>query len=335
MVIRGTVALGVGAVVVCGLAPAARAVSEPTVDSVLAAATKAVGGQAAVDRIKTLHVVTATGSGEQAVEFDSSWSRSGGRLVKVAIPQVGPVVKGSDGTTAWQSMPMVGYSIMTESETAQLNMQVGLHIRMLDFQKTARDDMKTIEVAGKERFAEHECIALAYTKKKGGEGTIYFDAESGLPMGVVSSDGARKSTSIFGDWKAVEGVKFFHSIKSETVGAPRGGKAEMTVKRIEVNTLKDADFALPEEVKKLAAEKKAPAAGGAEGAIRLEDLPADQRDEAKNSTDAFKVMTVEQLKQQQQAMEIALGYMPKTDPKRRLMEYIAQELQGEIKKRGG
>jgi len=128
---------------------------------------------------------------------------------------------------------------------------------------------------------------------------------------------------VLGDWKKVDGVLFFHSVKMD--GQPGG---EMTITKLEVNTLSDADFALPDEVKKLASEKKDLAAP-----IKLEELPADQQREAKQTVESLKKADTKVLKQTLSSMETGLQYMP--EEKRKMMAYIVQETRAEIAKRGG
>jgi hypothetical protein len=195
--------------------------------------------------------------------------------------------------------------------------------------------MDSVKVVGKESFADKDCYKLSYTRK-GTPGFFFFDADSGLPMGSVQEDGDRKSTTVLSDWKKVGGVLFFHAIKFESTGAKaRGGmNGDFKVTLIEVNTLDDGAFALPEEVKKLAADRK-PDSGSPAAAdeIKLSDLTEAEQKEAKQMTQSLGSMDVKMLKQMETGIGMSIDHLPEGG-KKKVMKYYVQEIRKEIAKRG-
>ena len=117
----------------------------------------------------------------------------------------------------------------------------------------------TIEYAGKEDIEGTPAYKLKVTKKNGDVSHLYLDAESYL---LVKTNGKTniqgqvvESDTTLGDYKAVEGVLYPHSIETQLKGMP--GKMVMTFSKIEINpALEDSRFAMPPE--KPAMEKKEP-----------------------------------------------------------------------------
>lgn len=302
--------------------PAAAAADLPSVEALQTKMVKAVGGAEALAKIQTLHTVAAVNMMGQDMEMDSSWSRKGGRLTSMSTP-MGDVKMGTDGKVSWMKQGE-DYRVIGDAMGRRAVAQAGIHMSMLD--PTSRDKDEVLAVIGKEKFEDKECYKLSFKSPQRGEGFFYLDVESGLPAGATQTE--QKSTSVLGDWKKVDGVLFFHSVKIKSAQ----GEGTLTVSKIEVNKPDESAFVLPDEVKKLAADKPADAAPAA--TIKLEDLPKDQQSQAKAMTENLgKIPDVKTLKQQLMGIEMGAGQAP--PDKKKMMEYMAQEIRAEIKKRGG
>ncbi len=302
--------------------PTAPVADLPSVESLTAKMAKAVGGTEALAKVMTLHTVMSVNMMGQDMEMDSSWSRKGGRLMSVNSP-MGAVTMGSDGKVTWMKQGE-DYRLMAGDMAKNIGAQASIHMSMLD--PTCRDKDEPLTVVGKEKFQDKECYKLSYSSKRRGTGFVFLDAESGLPVG--SKQEQQNMTSVLGDWKKVDGVLFFHSIKVE--GGQ--GAGEMKVTKLEVNKPEESAFALPDEVKKLADAEKKPDAPAA--AIKLEDLPKDQQEKAKQAVEGLsKMPDVKSIKQMLEGIEMGIGQAPPESKK--MMEYMAQEMRAEIKKRGG
>lgn len=324
-----------------GVAPAGAAVildELPTLDEVFANCTKAVGGQEAVDKIKTLHVVSSMTMMGQEAGMEQMWNRSGGRLVKMDIPGMGSMLMGTDGKTSWMKSPM-GYMLTSDEQTAQLRGQAGMFMSLLDPKQFAKEDLGEVKVVGKESFNGADCYKLHYKGIDGNEGHIFFDTKSGLPIGFMQNetDMGGTSTMTLSDWKEVDGVKFFHSVKvvmGEGNDAPADSpepqmtseqRVEMKVTSIKVNALTEEAFALPEEVKAMTEPKKNDAgAAAATDRIKLEDLPEDQRKEATDMVEHFRKLAPAQREQAATGLQMGMAFIPAEQQK--MMEYVLQEL---------
>ena len=157
---------------------------------------------------------------------------------------------------------------------------------------------------------------------------MFFDTVSGMPLGAMEE--ASKGTMVFGDWKTVGGVQFFHSMKMQGMGRDKQGNGEVKVTKLELNTPDEAAFALPEEAKKLVADKKPDAAAGPE--IKLEDLAKEDQQQAKQMMESLPAMDAKTLKQMESSMGMGIDHVPPT--KKKQMQFMLQEIRKEIKKRG-
>jgi outer membrane lipoprotein-sorting protein len=309
----------------------------PSVDEVSERAVEAIGGREAMDKVKTLHTVMTMTVMGSTITMDNKWSREGGRFTANESP-FGNSEMGTDGQTAWMKMPPDRYVLMDEAQAEQLDGQASMHINMLD-PKVVRRNMDSMEVVGREEFAGQMAHKLRFEPKDSeGHGFMYFDVRDGRPLGLMQTEdtpmGEQTTTITLGDWKTVEGIQFFHTMKIESPAMP-GGSVEMKVTKLEVNSLEDSAFALPEKVKELAAaaaeeEAEQPAEGDAgNGAateeIKLEDLPETYRERAKTMVDQMKAGGKEAATRTIQQLEGMMDSMPEGDDKL-TMQYVIQEL---------
>lgn len=302
----------------------------PSVEKITEMAVKAIGGRENIDKIKTLHTVLTMSVGGMNITMDNKWAREGGRLTKSETP-FGNTEMGSDGTTAWSKLPDGSYLILSEDQVDQLDGQASMHMSMVD-PKELEKNMETMQVVGREEFNGREAYKVRFEPKGSeGHGFMFFDVSDGMPLGMKQTDatpmGEQTTTMTLGEWKTIEGVKFFHSMKVEAPGMP-GGSAEMKVTTLEVNKLGEDVFALPAEVEELAANTPEPGdntEGGDADEITLDDLPEAYRDRAKTMVDQMKMGGKEAIARSLPQLESALSSIPDGDDKLTL-QYVIQEL---------
>ncbi|MFI4882000.1 MAG: hypothetical protein ACIAQU_05385 [Phycisphaerales bacterium JB064] len=312
----------------------------PSFDEVAEKAVEFVGGREAIDKIKSLHTVIAMEFMGMEIKMDSKWHRDGGRLVHTETPQ-GNSDMGTDGKTSWMAFPAgptgeQQYMLVEGSQAEQIDSQSSLHMNILD-PKLVRKNMKSLEVVGKEEFAERMAYKVRFEpNEEEGYGFFYFDVSSGQPLGLQQTIGQEMSTITLSEWKTVDGLKFFHKMAMKSPSAP-GGEVTMNVQKIEVNKVEDSAFELPEQVKELVADAEqdeeadntgGDAAGnenGNSGEIKLEDLPEMYRERVKMTLQQLKSGGQEAINRSLPQFEQMLGSMPEGDDKLAL-QYIIQEL---------
>lgn len=308
-----------------------------------------VGGQEKLDSIRSIHAVMEIEFNEQVQTVETRWlSASRAWIVEGTRGDVTNLF-GSDGTTPWLRMVDDNYIRMRAPQAAAVAAQAELHINMMDPDRIRRN-METIEVVAKETFAERECFKVRVEPRdEPGLGHIYVDAKTGQVMGIVqtleSPAGVQTSTIMFESWKPVEGVRLFHLMKMESPG----GDAEVRFTKIEVNTLEESEFALPEQIaeqlreeaERLAAEEAeegespnaAPQDEPADEAadedaadeISLEDLPESYRDRVSRNVAQVKAGGAESIARSIQQYQEMLSNFPAGND-RLALEYMIQEL---------
>lgn len=310
---------------------------DPTAEQIMAASVKGLGGREAIFKIKSLHTVMTMSAQGAELQLESFWSREGGRMSKTVLPQ-GEVLMASDGKVGWMKSP-TGYVLLDEKQTEDLNNQAGMFMNMLDPQKALAERQGTAANAGKETFADKECWRVHIKRGDGKESDMFFEVATSMPVGGVSAekkgDVETKSKMLLGDWQEVQGVKFFHSMRIETIGQQTTA-IEMKVTKVEINTLDAATFAMPEEVRKLADARPAATAPAAAPAkvITLESMTPEQQKNAKEALDGMlKSGDVEKMKMMVKQLEPMLGMIPANE--RVSIEYAIQEVKKEIAKLGG
>ncbi len=303
----------------------------PSPEKIMDAALKAVGGKEAVESIKSLHTVMSMDMMGMEITMDTKWSREGGRLHKMSMP-MGEMLMGTDGKVKWKKDPM-GYALIEGEEAKQFDSQVDMFGFVLEPHRKMKENVKSIEVASKETFDGVACYRLHVVDDDDEASNIFFEVESGLPRGlkhtVETEMGQMTSTVHFKDWQPEAGVKFFRAIKITTDNQMMP-EMEMKVTKVIANKTESSEFALPDEVKKLAEDaKNAPPAEE----VKLEDLPADQQAQVKQILDQMKQAGKDVIKQQLPQMEQGARYAPpEMQP---MFKYLIQELKKELARPDG
>jgi hypothetical protein len=333
---HGFNSLTVAAVVAASMAISAQADSSNT-DAVLAKATQAMGGKEAIEKIQSVRSVMATSTGGMTIEIESFWMRDGGRIVRTKMP-MGQMEMGTDGKTSWKKGPM-GSGPLTKDDTSQLNNQAGMIIHMLDPAFAAKEQMAELTVMDVETFKDKECHRVHYKNKEGKEGDLFFEVITGLPIGSrnVEKQGDREmeSTVLFSDWEDTDGIKVFRTMTIESPDRP-GPMMTVQVKSIEFNGLDSATFTPPSDASPAPSSKpeSAPKPAADAKEISLDDLTAEQREQATKMLDGLKKSgNVAVMKQTLSSLEPSLGYMPANQ--KATMQYVVQELKKEIARLGG
>ncbi len=228
----------------------------PTADELIDKALEAMGGKA-IEKVKSYSASSEMTSAMGTMTIETFWVRPNRVYVRTTIPQMGELEMGTDGTIGWMSHPMMGYQLLVGDQMDQARKQA-IHARLLRLRETIKENDQEIEGVGETELDGVKCHELRLIRKANGvvsRRAMYFDAASGLirAMRVAGGPSGAPTVIRFADWKTIDGVKFFHRMELE------GGPATTVINyvRIELNKVSPERVALPEEVKKLAAERRA------------------------------------------------------------------------------
>ncbi len=232
----------------------------PTADELIDKALEAMGGKA-INKVESYSASSEMTSAMGTMTIETLWVRPDRVYVRTTIPQIGDMEMGTDGSIGWMSHPMMGYQLLVGDQMDQARKQA-IHARLLRLRETIKENDQEIEGVGETEIDGVKCHELRLIRKANGvvsRRAMYFDAASGLirAMRVAGGPSGAPTVIRFADWKTIDGVTFFHRMELE------GGPATTVINyvRIELNKVSPERVALPEEVKKLAAEQSSKGAG--------------------------------------------------------------------------
>jgi len=237
-------------------APDAAKVMAPEVKEILAHYIKALGGETAI-RSQTSRKMTGQMSlpGQDDIPVVIYSSAPNRMLIEFEVPDRGTVRQGFDGKIAWSLDPENGALILDEAQVAMAADQADFYAD-LNFDKR----FKTMESLDEREVEGVKCYAVKMVDQFDEESTYLFEVESGLlrttTQTIESMMGPMEMSRVNLEYKAFGGVKF--PIHTEIRA---GGMANsMKFSTIEINSVKDEVFALPDEIKALVKEAEEAAA---------------------------------------------------------------------------
>jgi zinc protease len=175
----------------------------PTVDEVLDRYVQALGGRAAIERVKssvakgTMEIPAAGVTG--SIEF---WKKAPNLILNVVtVAGTGASRTGFDGSVGWSENPHQGLVTLKGQQLAQLALQAdfysSINLKLLYSKMT---------LIGMRKDDERDSYVIDATTEGGRSVKFHFDKDTGLLIRTDSGvDG--QEISYFGDYREVEGVK--------------------------------------------------------------------------------------------------------------------------------
>ena len=219
----------------------------PSADDILNKYVEAIGGQAAIDKLKTR---TAKGTIVQAngnsLQFELYQATPDKFYFLVTTPQ-GPFERGFNGLVAWEKNAS-GIRKVTGGELANFKAGNGLFSLINLKEQYARPPR-----ARRDKIGDREVFVLDGTTTDGKRMRLYFDASTGLLLrrvtGTPTMIGIIPEQVDFEDYREIDGVKFPFTARASTieVGNPVSTR---TFTEIKVNApVDDSMFKMPPAVK--------------------------------------------------------------------------------------
>ncbi|HEX9933877.1 MAG TPA: hypothetical protein VGB38_01670, partial [bacterium] len=232
---------------------------QPTAEKVLAAYTKAIGGEA-VTKIKTMVMkFRFSGAGlPQPTEGESYIEQPDKNYIVIHLSSMGATdyESGVKGDTAWRNNPGTGFQLLEGDEKKLVF--IGTRLNPFDsWQKL----WKTAEMVGEDTVAGVKCYKIALTPAEGEPLTAYFDKKTGLLVQEsvkVPSAAEPLVVTCFSDYRQVGGIRVPFRIEQKT-------QQPWVIEYTDVQpgaVIPAGRFDLPEAVKSLV-EAKADTAGQA------------------------------------------------------------------------
>ena len=219
----------------------------PTADQILAKYLDALGGQAAIDKLKTLVMKgTYTGANGEALSYEISMAAPDKFDIMVTTQQ-GTIERGFDGKVGWEKGPRG----VTELAAGVL---AGLKEKFLFYSNIKlKEQFTQMRVGRRDKIGDHEVISIGGRTADNRREQLYFDAQSGLLLRRIrylpTMIGVIPEQMDFDDYRDVEGVKFPFTVKvaAVEVGNPIATRSYTEIK---VNVaIDDSKFKMPAATK--------------------------------------------------------------------------------------
>lgn len=200
-----------------------------TAESVIDAYIKALGGEAAMNKIKSSHMVMSTTMQGMPITIETYTANPNKFYQKVSSGEMLLNQQVFDGEKGKQAS-MQGEQAMSEEDAENMKVE-GLLFPELQYEELG---FKTT-LKGMDKIDGEKVYLVEVEKPSGEKETDYYSVESGLLLKTVatmeSPMGTMNQEQIFSDYKEVDGVKFPHKMV-QLVGPQ---KMDMTVETIELN----------------------------------------------------------------------------------------------------
>ncbi len=231
----------------------------PSSEEIIKKSVDAMGGLEAMEKIQSTQAKATLTTPMGAMTLEMYTAKTDKFLLKQGMPNIGETSVGSDGTVGWMSNPMTGmYQLLEDEQMEQMKGQTDMHMMLARVQEEY-ETIHTIDLVDFDGASCHKLILIDEDLEEGepqNHPFIYFNEETHLLAGMEMNEqgmGQSGSTSImFKDWKEIGDIKFFHKMIINQMGMP----LEMNYTLIELNNVDESIFELPEEVKKLVAERE-------------------------------------------------------------------------------
>lgn len=214
----------------------------PTADQVLAKYVQAIGGKAAMEKVRSrVTKGTVDPGGGIIMSLQISEKAPDKYLQELDVPGIGAVNEGFDGKMGWESNPQMGAQDLTGTALAarRRNSQFYRWLRM-------RELFPELEVTGTAKVGERETYVLDATPQEGYAERFYFDSATGLLLRrdykLDGPDGTISFEMYYEEYREVDGIKLAFTLRR--VGPDNVLLLKFTEIRQNVE-LDDAQFAKP------------------------------------------------------------------------------------------
>ncbi len=214
----------------------------PSVQQVLDHYVKALGGQAALDAVKTRVVKTAPlGSASSDKSIEELFQKAPGKVMVVRQSEGYTSWAGFNGQQAWAQDSLKSYwGLLNNSE---------LHSVMRDSEmypgSRLSTQYKNVIVAGKEKIGDRDAFVIAGTSPEGAREKFYFDARTGLLLRrhieEPTTFGWFPLNTNFEGYREVDGMKIPFVVRFSSAGDSWGVRTSYMILEVRQNVPIDDD----------------------------------------------------------------------------------------------
>jgi hypothetical protein len=226
------------------------AASLPSGRDVVAKYVRAIGGREAIVRHSSRRATGTFTMGLQGVNgtVEVVAAKPDKLVVSIAVPGLGEIKSGYDGTTAWMINPMMGPMVLEGRQREEARQDADF------FAMLHEDPGETLETLEAVDFDGRRCYRVRVKRKDGPEDIEYYDVASGLlvgseaerdsPMGVV------KALVLVGEYKKFDDLL----IATRTTQRLAGVEQVIMIATVEHDTVPPSAFEPPVQIKGIIAK---------------------------------------------------------------------------------
>jgi hypothetical protein len=220
----------------------------PTARAVIDRHIQAIGGRAAIMARTSTHAtgtvsIPSAGMKGSVEVFAAKPDKS---LLRITLGDIGAIEEAYNGTIGWSISPMTGPALSQGKELDQRRFDsdflADLHL------DTRFESMTTVE---KTEFEGRPCYKVRLVKRAGGEEFEFYDVETGLKAGGISTRetpmGAITGTTVESDYKRFGPLLQATTIKSSAMGIQQ----LITLTMVEYDKVDPSIFEPPAAIKAL------------------------------------------------------------------------------------
>lgn len=238
--------------VLCGLLALTGQALAETLDEILAKNLEVRGGEEAILAVQATRStgtmrIGGSAAGALVVPFIAEFKRP--NKVRIEFTMQGmTAVQAYDGKVGWAVMPFLGKTEpeeMAEDQLKDIKEQADFDGILVNYEEKGH----TVEFLGTEDVDGTSAYKLKVTKANGDVVNLYLDEEYYIEFKADTKrevQGAEVEVStVFGDYKEVDGLLFAHSMEMSFAGNPAG--QVITIEEMDLNVEIDDDrFTMPE-----------------------------------------------------------------------------------------
>jgi hypothetical protein len=223
--------------------------------TIMHAGIRAMGGVKAIEAVKSMHLkgaLMAPGGLDEAIIVTMWFSGADQALVRYEFPQAGTTLFGGNGVIAWEkpSPVQVQYRILRPRELELRRREANWFERVTTLGRNAA----VFETVGRIEFGGRPCWKIRVVDATGREQFAFFDVETKRPAGFHMAEkgpnGVIDLHVYLRKYKSFGDLTLFTEVVLEQMGV----EIPLKFTTIEFDTVDDAVFAVPMQVKMLAAE---------------------------------------------------------------------------------
>jgi hypothetical protein len=224
-----------------------------TPEIVLSNAIQSIGGRREIEAIDSfqLHGLMHLTNNRPVIEIELATSKGGKVLGVVSFGDLGKTSFGSDGTTAWeQSFEPDQSPIFKIIDQETLSQKVE-QINWLEWFTMLPKKLETMSFDGITQFDGEDCYKLKIQDDASKPEIAFFSVTTHRPKGRRTIESTPNGDTVvdvyFRDWKHVDKLLLFHTV----IFSRDEKQVRINIDLIEVDSVDESIFELPQQVKKL------------------------------------------------------------------------------------